>query len=86
MHDHWRIISSISFADAGNAYACKVDAGTRVKWRGHFRVTVEITSRVIVVAAHNGSGNSSNGKGKEVGYVRRHRAAGIHKISDCRIS
>lgn len=32
----------------------------------HSRVTIEITSRVIVVAAHNSSGNSGNGGGTYV--------------------
>ncbi|CAL1677128.1 unnamed protein product [Lasius platythorax] len=47
----------------------------------HSRVTIEITSRVIVVAAHNSSGNSGNGGGT---YALP-RAADIHEISNWQI-
>lgn len=59
----------------------KVDAGTRIRRRGHFRVTIEITSRVIVVAAYNGSDNS----GKRRRRVRQPRAADTHEIPNWRI-
>lgn len=53
----------------------------RDEQEGHSRVTIEITSRVIVVAVHNGSSNSGNSGGTYVASC----AADIHEISNWRI-
>lgn len=57
---------------AMHLYSMRGQRALNVKWmrvlerdeeKRHSRVTIEITSRVIVVAAHNSSGNSGNGGG-----------------------
>lgn len=70
-------------------YSMRGQRALNVKWmrvlerdeeKRHSRVTIEITSRVIVVAAHNSSGNSGNGGGT---YVAPR--ADTHEISNWQI-